>query len=82
MLSRAVECCPTSVEVKVFLIAQGVNQRTKESILRSQRELKVTMSNRLKARENAVCQAALGFKFASDWLRGWGAYFLPIAEAM
>ena len=25
MLSRAVECCPTSVEVKVFVIAQGVN---------------------------------------------------------
>ena len=24
MLSRAVECCPTSVEVKVFVISQGV----------------------------------------------------------
>ena len=24
MLSRAVECCPTSVEVKVFFISQGV----------------------------------------------------------
>ena len=23
MLSRAVECCPTSVEVKVFVIPQG-----------------------------------------------------------
>ena len=27
MLSRAVECCPTSVEVKVFLISQGVTNK-------------------------------------------------------
>ena len=38
---------------------------------RLRRELKVTMSNRLKARENAGGQAAFGFRFASDWLRGW-----------
>ena len=33
-----------------------------------------------KARENASDQVAIGFTFASDWLRGWREFARPITE--
>ena len=33
-----------------------------------------------KARENASDQVAIGFTFASDWLRGWREFSRPISE--
>ena len=36
--------------------------------------------NRPQARENASDQVAIGFSFASDWLRGWCEFSRPITE--
>ena len=37
-------------------------------------------SKLVKARENANFQVAIGFSFASDWLRGWCEFSGPITE--
>ena len=37
----------------------------------NQWELKVNTRDRRKARENACDQVAIGFAFASDWLKRW-----------
>ena len=36
--------------------------------------------NRSQAREIASDQVAIGFTFASDWLRGWREFSRPITE--
>ena len=54
--------------------------RTKENVTGSQSELKVNTRNRPQARESASDQAAIGFSFASDWLRGWREFSRPITE--
>ena len=40
----------------------------------NQRELKANTRNQRQARENACDQVAIGFRFASDWLRSWREY--------
>ena len=42
--------------------------------------LKANTRNQRQARENACDQVAIGFGFASDWLRRWREFFKPIIE--
>ena len=46
----------------------------------NQPEFEVITRNRRQARENARVQLAVGFGFASHWLRSWHEFFQPITE--
>ena len=46
----------------------------------SQSELEAITCNRHKARENARVQVAIGFGFASHWLKKWREFCWPITE--
>ena len=54
--------------------------KIKGNIPRSQSELKANTSKRREARENASDQVAIGFSFASDWLKKWREISRPITE--
>ena len=54
--------------------------KRKGNILRSQSELEANTSKRRQARENASDQVAIGFSFASDWLKKWPEISRPITE--
>ena len=46
----------------------------------NQSEFEVITCNRRQARENARVQPAIGFGFASHWLRKWREFCQPITE--
>ena len=54
--------------------------KTKRNIPRRQWKLKANTSKRRQARENASDQVAIGFSFASDWLKKWREISKPITE--
>ena len=78
------QCRRLSQIVERFSIKRGIPKpkssqrliRTKENILRSQRELEVKKW-RSKRWENTV---VLGYSFASDWSREWRKFSGPITE--
>ena len=52
-------------------IHKGQLEHTTHWIKRNQTDLKIIISKLFRVRENADFQSAVGFSFASDWLRGW-----------
>ena len=46
----------------------------------NQWELEANTRDRRQARENACDQVAIGFGFASDWLRRWREFNKPFTE--
>ena len=46
----------------------------------NQSQLLAITSNSLKAREKSRVHGAIGFGFASDWLKNWGESFKPITK--
>ena len=46
----------------------------------NQSEFEVITCNRRQARENARVQLAIGFAFASHWLRKWREFWQPITQ--
>ena len=50
------------------------------NITRNQSKLEVNTCKRPQARGKASDQVAIGFSFASDWLKGWREFSRPITE--
>ena len=46
----------------------------------NQSEFLAITCNLLKVREKSFVQGAIGFRFASHWLKKWGESFKPITE--
>ena len=66
--------------VKTKTIATSPANHNRGTRRNEQSILKATARNRREARENAPMQVAIGFGFASHWLRKWCEFCWPITK--
>ena len=69
-----IECLETKTKALQWPITTNENNTMYQS------ELGANIRNRRQTRENAYDQVAIGFGFASDWLKRWREIFKPIIE--
>ena len=70
----SIECRETNAKAIQWPITTNVNNTM------NQWELETNTRDRRQAQENACDQVAIGFGFASDWLRGWREFVKPITK--